>query len=220
MFSCLICDKKFLSAMTRAQHVSEVHMGDEDDMIVTLDEPEVPLLFPGEMVMPLTTEDAMGRLKGTMKNTASKLVLCENCPGCEICANAWDKKAVYDDSGVFKMPTAVKRAAQDSAQAGPSKRAADDYWFCHELLSQDDYWVCEGAKDFDSQDDGWLCAAADALDTNSQEELRQAVNAIAELEPTQSMHDFWAAMDEMARADEGEAESGMSVEQIGGALND
>src|SRR3981189_1484193 len=93
MFSCMICAKKFSSVMERAQHVSDEHM--DDDMIVSLVEPEVPLLLPGEMVMPLTCEDAMGRLKGAMQNTASRLTLCENFPGCEICANTWDAKAVY-----------------------------------------------------------------------------------------------------------------------------
>ena len=68
--------------MERAQHVSDEHI--DDDMIVSLVEPEVPLLFPGEMDMPLTCEEAMDRLKGAMKNTASRLTLCENCPGCEI----------------------------------------------------------------------------------------------------------------------------------------
>src|SRR3981189_1189276 len=229
MFSCMICDKKFSSVMERTQHVS-------DDMIVSLVEPEVPLLFPGEMVMPLTCEDAMGRLKGAMQNTASRLTLCEKCPGCEICANTWDAKAVYDNTGCFKVPMPVKRGAQDNNEAGPSKRAMtdkvlkskkemDDLWFCRDgvLSTQDDEWLCEGAKDFDSNDNEWLCAAASAVDrTGSQEELRRAVGEIAELDPTQTMHDFWAAMDEMASVNTPEeaAESGMMIEQIGGALGD
>src|SRR3981189_3022662 len=164
MFSCMICAKKFSSVMERAQHVSDEHM--DDDMIVSLVEPEVPLLLPGEMVMPLTCEDAMGRLKGAMQNTASRLTLCENCPGCEICANTWDAKAVYDNTGCFKVPMPVKRGAQDkNEEAGPSKRAMtdkalksknemDDLWFCRDevLSTQDDEWLCEGAKDFNSND--------------------------------------------------------------------
>src|SRR3981189_2572355 len=164
MFSCMICDKKFSSVMERAQHVSDEHM--DDDMIGSLVEPEVPLLFPGEMVMPLTCEDAMGRLKGAMQNTASRLTLCENYPGCEICANTWDAKAVYDDTGCFKVPMPVKRGAQDNnEEAGPSKRAMtdkvlksknemDDLWFCRDevLSTQNDEWLCEGAKDFNSND--------------------------------------------------------------------
>src|SRR3981189_2825754 len=252
MFSCLICDKKFSSVMERAQHVSDEHMDEtfssvmertqhvSDDMIVTLVEPEVPLLLPGEMVMPLTCEDAMGRLKGAMQNTASRLTLCENCPGCEICANTWDAKAVYDDTGCFKVPMSVKRGAQDNNEASPSKRAMtdlwfsdevlksmkemDDLWFCRDevLSTQDDEWLCEGAKDFDCSDDEWLCAAASDVDrTGSQEELRRAVGEIAELDPTQTMHDFWAAMDEMASVNTPEeAESGVLIEQIGGALGD
>src|SRR3981189_1007936 len=204
MFSCLICDKKFSSVMERAQHVSDEHMDEtfssvmertqhvSDDMIVSLVEPEVPLLLPGEMVMPLTCEDAMGRLKGVMKNTASRLTLCENCPGCEICANTWDAKAVYDNTGCFKVPMPVKRGAQDNNEAGPSKKAMTDFWFCSEpskpreamdglwfcrdevLSTQDDEWLCEGAKDLRSNHDDWLCVAASAVDrTGSQEELRR-----------------------------------------------
>src|SRR3981189_1503756 len=237
MFSCIICAKKFSSVMERAQHVSDEHM--DDDMIVSLVEPEVPLLlFPGEMVMPLTCEEAMGRLKGAMQNTASRLTLCENCPGCEIFANTWDAKAVYDDTGCFKVPMPVKRGAQDNnEEAGPSKKAMtdkvlksknemDDLWFCRDevLSTQDDEWLCDGAKDFDSNDDDdWLCAAASAVDrTGSQEELRRAVGEIAELDPTQTMHDFWAAMDEMASVNPPEeaADSGVLIEQIGGALGD
>src|SRR3981189_2020080 len=206
MFSCMICDKKFSSVMERAQHVSDEHMDEtfssvmertqhvSDDMIVALVEPEVPLLFPSEMVMPLTCEDAMGGLKGATQNTASRLTLCENCPCCEICANTWDAKAVYDDTGCFKVPMPVKRGAQDNNEAGPSKKAMTDLWFCDEVLkskkemddlwfcrdevlsTQDDEWLCEGAKDFDSTDDERLCAAASAADrTGSQEELRRAV---------------------------------------------
>src|SRR3981189_381610 len=236
MLSCIICAKKFRSVMERAQHVSYEHM--DDDMIVSLVEPEVPLLLPGEMEMPLTCEDAMGRLKGAMQNTASRLPLYKNCPGCEICANTWDAKAIYDDTGCFKVPIPVKRGAQDNNEAGPSKRAMtdlwfsdevlkskkemDDLWFCRDevLSTQDDEWLCEGAKDFDSSDDEWLCAAASDVDrTGSQEELRRAVGEIAELDPTQTMHDFWAAMDEMASVNTPE-EAGVLIEQIGGALGD
>src|SRR3981189_1493617 len=55
-----------------------------------------------------------------------------------------------------------------------------------------------------------------------QEELRRAVGEIAELDPTQTMHDFWAAMDEMASVNTPEeaAECGVLIEQIGGALDD
>src|SRR3981189_341469 len=218
MFSCIICAKKFSSVMERAQHVSDEHM--DDDMIVSLVEPEVPLLlFPGEMVMPLTCEEAMGRLKGAMQNTANRLTLCENCPGCEICANTWDAKAVYDDTGCFKVPMPVKRGAQNNNEAGPSKKvfkSNDDLWFCRDevLSTQDDEWLCEGAKDFDSSDDEWLCAAASDVDrTGSQEVLRRAVGEIAELDSTQTMHDFWAAMDEMASVNTPE-EAGVLIEQI------
>src|SRR3981189_271825 len=136
MFSCMICDKKFGSVMERAQHVSNEHMDEkfssvmertqhvsdehmDDDMIVSLVEPEVPLLFPGEMVMPLTCEDKMGTLKRATQHTASRLTLCENCPGCEICANTWSVKAVMDDRVCSKMPMPVKRGAQDNNEAGP-----------------------------------------------------------------------------------------------------
>ena len=94
----------------------------------------------------------------------------------------------------------------------------NDLWFCRdeELLStQDDEWLCEGAKDFDSNDDEWLCEAASAVDrTGRQEELRRVVNEIAELHPTQTMHDLWAAMDEMASVNtpDEEAECGVLIE--------
>src|SRR3977135_2514248 len=219
MFSCLICSKKFGTIMERAKHVSDEHM--DDDMSVTLLDVEVPLLQPGEMVMPLTSEQAMGWLKGALKNKPEKLMLCENCAGCEVCSNTWEPK-----------PT--KRSAQDTPEAGPSKKAMDDYWFCCDdngwaydpkaaydstgcfkmplpvvlptevFASQDDEWLCAGAKEFDSQDDGGL---------------RRAVNAIAAMDPTQTMQDFWATMDEMARVDyTPEEEAEVPIEQIGGAL--
>ena len=77
MFSCIICSKKFCTIMERAKHVSDEHM--DDDMIVTLEDVEVPLLQPGEMVMPLTSEQAMSCMKGALKDTPEKLMLCENC---------------------------------------------------------------------------------------------------------------------------------------------
>src|SRR3977135_405882 len=108
MFSCIICSKKFCTIMERAKHVSDEHM-DDDDMIVTLEDVQVPLLQPGEMVMPLTSEQAMSCMKGALKDTPEKLMLCENCAGCEVCSNTWEPK-----------PT--KRSAQDTPEAGPSKK--------------------------------------------------------------------------------------------------
>src|SRR3981189_1589780 len=101
-----------------------------------------------------------------------------------------------------------------------SKKEMDDLWFCRDevLSTQDDEWLCEGAKDFDSNDDDWLCAAASAVDrTGGQEELRRAGGEIAELDPPQTMHDFWAAMDEMASVNTPDAAGGM-IEKRGGAL--
>ena len=216
----------FGTLMERAQHVSRVHMGTDGDDVMRLavTEIEVPL-FVG-MVAPLSAEEAMNKLRGpgvSMVNRVNSLSLCQNCSGCEICANTWDAKA----DGCFKVPAIpVKRAAQDTVEAGPSKKAVDDYWFC-----QDDAEV--NNIDLDSQDDQWLCEAAVVLEaaleavpdasveSTSQEELRQTVNAIAELEPSQTMHDFWAAMDEMARVgNTPEEEAGVPIEQIGGALGD
>src|SRR3981189_364942 len=178
MYSCLICSQMFGTLIERTQHVSRVHMGTDGDdvMQLALTEIEVPL-FVG-MVAPLSAEEAMNKLRGpgvSMVNRVNSLSLCQNCSGCEICANTWDAKAVYD--GCFKVPAIpAKRAAQDNAEAGPSKKAVDDYWFCQEEANN---------VDMDSQDDQWLCEAAAILEAalesvpdaeSSQDELRQTVN--------------------------------------------
>src|SRR3981189_3502366 len=172
MYSCLICSQVFGTLMERAQHVSRVNMGTDGDDVMKLAvaEIEVPL-FVG-MVAPLSAEEAMNNLRGSgvsMVNRVNSLSLCQNCSGCEICANTWDAKV----DGCFKVPAIpVKRAAQDNTEAGPSKKAVDDYWFF-----QDDAEV--NNIDLDSQDDQWLCEAAAVLEavpdagSTSQEELRQ-----------------------------------------------
>src|SRR3981189_808967 len=187
MYSCLICSQMFGTLIERTQHVSRVHMGTDGDdvMQLALTEIEVPL-FVG-MVAPLSAEEAMNKLRGpgvSMVNRVNSLSLCQNCSGCELCANTWDAKAVYD--GCFKVPAIpAKRAAQDNTEAGPSKKAGDDYWFCEHA-------------NMDTQDDRWLCEAAAILEAalelvpaveSSQEELRQTVNKIVEL-PSQDMFDF------------------------------
>src|SRR3981189_2206566 len=172
MYSCLICSQMFGTLIERTQHVSRVHMGTDGDdvMQLALTEVEVPL-FVG-MITPLSAEEAMKKLRGpgvSMVNRVNSLSLCQNCSGCEICANIWDAKA----DGCFKVPAIpVKRAAQDTVEAGRSKKAVDDYWFC-----QDDAEV--NNINLDSQDDQWLCEAAAVLEavpdagSTSQEELRQ-----------------------------------------------
>ena len=150
----------FGTLIERAQQVSRVHMATDGDdvMQLVLTEVEVPL-FVGK-VAPLSAEEAMNKLRRpgvSMFNRVNSLSLCQNCSVCEICANTWDANAVYD--GCFKVPAIpVKRAAQDKDEAGPSKKAVDDYWFCHD----DDAWL--NNIDLDSQDDQWLCEAAVVLE--------------------------------------------------------
>ena len=130
-------------------------MGTDGDDVMQLAMP----LFVG-MIEPLSAEEAMKKLRGpgvSMVNRVDSVSLCQNCSGCEICANTWDANAVYD--GCFKVPAIpVKRAAQDKDEAGPSKKAVDDYWFC-----QDDDVEVHNIE-LDSQDDQWLCEAAAVLE--------------------------------------------------------
>src|SRR3981189_2260953 len=146
MYSCLICSQVFGTLMERAQHVSRVNMGTDGDDVMKLAvaEIEVPL-FVG-MVAPLSAEEAMNKLRGSgvsMVNRGNSLSLCQNCSGCEICANTWDAKA----DGCFKVPAIpAKRAAQDNAEAGSSKKPVDDYWFWSVSVGSSDFeGVCEAA---------------------------------------------------------------------------
>src|SRR3977135_283643 len=57
------------------------------------------------------------------------------------------------------------------------------------------------------------------MDSQDEGELRAEMKSIAAMDPTQTMQDFWATMDEMARVDyTPEEEAGVPIEQIGGGL--
>src|SRR3981189_2548709 len=216
MYSCLICSQVFGTLMERAQHVSRVHMGTDGDDVMRLavTEIEVPL-FVG-MVAPLSAEEAMNKLRGSgvsMVNRGNSLSLCQNCSGCEICANTWDAKA----DACFKVPAIpAKRAAQDNAEAGSSKKPVDDYWFC-EVANMD-----TNSELRRIQAVAIRLAARKLVPAveSSQEELRQTINEIVEL-PSQDMVDSCNSIAVMARVENTpEEEAGVPLEQIGGALGD
>src|SRR5271156_4991930 len=265
MFECAICFKRFLTIRERSQHVTTLHINnddmirersthDNDDMIVTLITPEISLGIQGMTDAPLSEAEYIKKFgcetSVNVQNTESEIRMCENCcAGCIICTNQR-----WDDTGVFKVPAPpVKRNANESCSEVPKKKvASDDYWFCKVpvneqlnneefLCSQDDAWLCSAVETLCGEDDDWLCSAAEAVEAlegmetdwvydekiqtalNTQDEFRATLNDIRNLDPTQSMDDFWSSLAEMAQTHaSGDTEQGDEVddiEQTGGALH-